>query len=94
MGDLRAETSDKTKRRHFITGASSGIGAAVAAALNARGDELGCWRAAMSGHTNYGRDSRTQRSWSPTLQTHLRLKSPCSAPFCRACSTACCTSPV
>jgi short-subunit dehydrogenase len=40
MGDLGAETSDKTKRRHFITGASSGIGAAVAAMLHARGDEL------------------------------------------------------
>jgi NADP-dependent 3-hydroxy acid dehydrogenase YdfG len=40
MGDLGGETSDKTKRRHFITGASSGIGAAVAAILHARGDEL------------------------------------------------------
>jgi len=40
MGDLVAETSDKTRRRHFITGASSGIGAAVAAMLYARGDEL------------------------------------------------------
>src|SRR5215217_3238336 len=46
MGDLRAETSHKTKRRHFITGASSGIGAAVAAALHARGDEL--WLLARS----------------------------------------------
>jgi short-subunit dehydrogenase len=46
MGDVGAETSDKTKRRHFITGASSGIGAAVAAALHARGDEL--WLLARS----------------------------------------------
>jgi short-subunit dehydrogenase len=40
MGDLSAETSDQTRRRHFITGASSGIGAAVAAMLYARGDQL------------------------------------------------------
>jgi short-subunit dehydrogenase len=40
MGDLGAETSRQTKQRHFITGASSGIGAAVAAMLYARGDQL------------------------------------------------------
>lgn len=54
MGDVAAETSDKTKRRHFITGASSGIGAAVAAALYARGDQL--WLLARS-------DERAHELW-------------------------------
>jgi NADP-dependent 3-hydroxy acid dehydrogenase YdfG len=54
MGDLGAETSDKSKRRHFITGASSGIGAAVAAMLYARGDEL--WLLARS-------DERAHELW-------------------------------
>jgi NADP-dependent 3-hydroxy acid dehydrogenase YdfG len=40
MGDLGAETSRKTRRTHFITGAGSGIGAAVAVMLYARGDDL------------------------------------------------------
>ena len=50
MGYLGADTSDKTKRIHFITGASSGIGAAVAAMLYARGDEL--WLLARSDETH------------------------------------------
>lgn len=54
MGDVAAETSDETKRRHFITGASSGIGAAVAAALYARGDQL--WLLARS-------DERAHELW-------------------------------
>ena len=54
MGYLGADTSDKTKRIHFITGASSGIGAAVAAMLYARGDEL--WLLARS-------DERAHELW-------------------------------
>jgi short-subunit dehydrogenase len=54
MGDLGAGASGKTKRRHFITGASSGIGAAVAAMLYARGDEL--WLLAHS-------DERAHELW-------------------------------
>ncbi len=41
-----ARRANGRRRRHFITGASSGIGAAVAAILHARGDEL--WLLARS----------------------------------------------
>jgi NADP-dependent 3-hydroxy acid dehydrogenase YdfG len=54
MGDPGAETSGEIKRRHFITGATSGIGAAVAAMLYARGDEL--WLLAHS-------DERAHELW-------------------------------
>jgi short-subunit dehydrogenase len=62
MGDLGAETSSKTKRRHFITGASSGIGAAVAAMLYARGDEL--WLLARS-------DERAHELWQRFPQAEI-----------------------
>ena len=56
------KTSGKTKRRHFITGASSGIGAAVAAMLYARGDEL--WLLAHS-------DERAHELWQRFPQAEV-----------------------
>jgi NADP-dependent 3-hydroxy acid dehydrogenase YdfG len=64
MGDLGAETSDKTRRRHFITGASSGIGAAVAAMLYARGDEL--WLLARS-------DERAHELWQKFPEAEIQV---------------------
>jgi short-subunit dehydrogenase len=62
MGDLGAKASRKPKRRHFITGASSGIGAAVAAMLYARGDEL--WLLAHS-------DERAHELWQRFPQAEI-----------------------
>jgi NADP-dependent 3-hydroxy acid dehydrogenase YdfG len=62
MGHFGAEASGKTKRRHFITGASSGIGAAVAAMLYARGDEL--WLLAHS-------DERAHELWERFPQAEI-----------------------
>jgi NADP-dependent 3-hydroxy acid dehydrogenase YdfG len=62
MGDVGAETSGKTRRRHFITGAGSGIGAAVAAMLYARGDEL--WLLTQS-------DERADELWQRFPQAEI-----------------------
>src|SRR4029450_10429527 len=64
MGDVGAETSGKTRRRHFITGAGSGIGAAVAAMLYARGDEL--WLLTQS-------DERAGELWQRVPQAGTRV---------------------
>ena len=62
MGDLGAKTPGKTRRTHFITGAGSGIGAAVAAMLYGRGDEL--WLLAHS-------DERAQELWQRFPQAEI-----------------------